>query len=83
MPLAELKSLLLYCALINYAALLLWFAVFALGRDGLYRLHGRWFRIAPARFDALHYQAMVLYKVGVLLFNLAPLAALHLIAYIA
>ncbi len=45
----------------------------------MHRLHGRWFPIAPERFDALQYQAMALYKVGVLLFNLVPSAALHLI----
>ncbi|WP_257387208.1 DUF6868 family protein [Tahibacter caeni] len=32
-----------------------------------------------AAFDAIHYGGMAVYKIGILLFNLAPLLALHLL----
>ncbi|AGI26240.1 hypothetical protein H681_21865 [Pseudomonas sp. ATCC 13867] len=79
MLLQDLKPFLLYCTLINYVILLIWFAAFSFAHDGLYRLHSRWFKISPEHFDALHYGGMAVYKIGVLVLNLAPLIALHLI----
>ena len=38
----------------------------------------RWFALPDASFDAIHYGGMAAYKIGILLFNLAPLAALWL-----
>lgn len=73
------KLFLLYCTLINYTVLLIWFAAFSFAHDGLYRLHSRWFSLPAERFDALHYGAMAVYKIGVLLLNLVPLIALCLL----
>jgi hypothetical protein len=69
---------LLLCTLVNYAVLLAWFAAFSVAHEWLYRLHTRWFRLSVERFDAIHYAAMALYKVGILLLNLAPYVALRL-----
>ena len=71
---------LLWCTILNYLVLLLWFAVFSLAHEWMSKLHGRWFRLTMAQFDALHYGAMAAYKVGVLLLNLVPLVALHIVA---
>lgn len=70
--LATLHALLGACALVNYALLTLWFAVFVLAHDWLRRLHGRWFTLDDATFDAIHYAGMALYKIAVLVFNLVP-----------
>jgi len=40
------------------------------------RFHGRWFRLSDEQFDALHYLGMLIYKIGILLFNLVPLIVL-------
>ena len=79
MNLETAREFLLWCTLFNYAALLLWFLAFRLMHDGLYRLHSRWFRISPERFDTLHYAGMAVYKIGVLLFNLIPYFALRIV----
>lgn len=71
--LEALRRILIGSLVVNYAVLLLWFAVFALAHDWIYRLHTRWFRLSRERFDALHYGGMSVYKIGVLLFNVAPL----------
>jgi len=47
-----------------------------LAHDGIERVHGRWFRLSREQFDALHYGGMSIYKLGIILFNLVPLAAL-------
>ncbi|AUZ55494.1 hypothetical protein GXB84_16685 [Stenotrophomonas acidaminiphila] len=69
---------LLWSLAFNYAVLLAWFLAFVTARDALRRLHGRWFALPDASFDAIHYGGMAAYKIGILLFNLAPLAALWL-----
>lgn len=78
MTLDALRTALLYCALLNYGVLLVWFLVFSLAHDWIYRLHGRWFRLSREQFDATHYTGMAIYKMGVLLLNLVPYAALSI-----
>lgn len=70
--------LLLTCALINYSILMLWFVVVIFAHDWLRQLHGRWFKLSEASFDAIHYGGMAVYKIGVLLLNIAPLIALYM-----
>jgi hypothetical protein len=63
---------------INYLIILIWFVVFVLAHDWLYRFHGQWFHIPVEQFDMLHYAGMSTYKIGILLFNLVPLLALYI-----
>ncbi|UNK49816.1 hypothetical protein MNR01_01910 [Lysobacter sp. S4-A87] len=79
MAMNEIKDFLLWCACINYAVLLVWFILYVLARDWLYSMHGRWFRLSVEGFDAIHYSGMAIYKIGILLLNLVPFAALCLI----
>jgi hypothetical protein len=74
----ELARLLLYTALVNYAVLVVWFLALVAARDWLYRLHTNWFKLSPDQFDAIHYGGMAIYKIGILLFNVAPLVGLYL-----
>jgi Family of unknown function (DUF6868) len=70
------RNTLLWCAVINYGFLLVWFLLLALPHAWLYRLWGRWFRLSAEQFDAIGYAGIVLYKMGILLFNLVPYVAL-------
>ncbi|AJD49921.1 hypothetical protein S7S_17545 [Isoalcanivorax pacificus W11-5] len=79
MSIAEFRDVLLWSTLINYLLLMIWFAAVVLARDAMYRLHTRWFDLSGATFDALHYGGMTLYKLGILLLNLAPLIALCIV----
>jgi Family of unknown function (DUF6868) len=72
------RKALLWCAVINYGILLVWFLFFVLGHDGMYLLHRRWFRLSVEQFDMLHYAGMSLFKIGILLLNLVPYIALHI-----
>jgi hypothetical protein len=74
-----LRDFLLWCTVLNYVVLLLWFVAFSLAHDWMFRLHGRWFRLTTAQFDAIHYAGMAVYKVGIMLLNLVPLVALSLV----
>ena len=79
MSIETARHILLWCTVINYAVLLLWFLFFSLAHDSIYRLHARWFRLPVEQFDAIHYGGMAIYKVGVLLFNLVPYVALLIV----
>jgi len=73
------RDLLLWCSLINIGLLLWWFLFFRLAHDWMYRLHSRWFRLSVEQFDAIHYAAMAIYKIGIILFNLVPYVALCIV----
>ena len=75
----SIKGLLLNCLAFNYAILILWFGVFTLAHDWMYRLHSRWFKLSAETFDALHYGSMAVYKIGIIMLNIAPLVALWLV----
>lgn len=78
MPVADIQTFLLWCAGINYAILIVWFGVFSLAHDWLYRIHTRWFRLSPENFDALNYAGVAIYKIGIMLFFVVPLISLYL-----
>ena len=79
MTIEAVLGFLLWCLVINYGILLLWFLMFWVGHDWMYRLHSRWFHMSKERFDSIHYAATAAYKVGILLLNLVPYVALRLI----
>jgi len=69
----------LWCTVINYAMLLVWFLFFMAAHDWMHRFHGRWFHLSIEQFDAIHYTGMAIYKIGILLFNLVPFIALSIV----
>ena len=68
----------LWCAVINYAVLVIWVLLIILPHEWLYRLWGRWFRLTAEQFDAINFAGIAIYKVGILLFNLVPYLALRI-----
>jgi uncharacterized protein DUF6868 len=74
----DLKHVLLWCLGLNYAALLAWFLAFALAHDWTYRMNSKFWRLSVEQFDALNWASMAAYKIGILLLNLVPLAAIYL-----
>lgn len=76
MSVYEVKVFLLASIAIHYAILLIWFGAFVFRHEWLLGLHRRWFDIPAQRFDAIHYGAMSVYKIGILLLNAVPLLAL-------
>ncbi len=79
MSFESVRRALLWCALLNYGILVVWFLFFMLAHDWMYLFHSRWFHISVEQFDLLHYAGMSIYKIGILLFNLVPFVALHIV----
>jgi hypothetical protein len=71
---------LLWCAVINFAFLYIWFGAFVFAHDRVYRLTVRWFKLSVETFDAISYAGIVAYKIGIVLLNLVPVVALYLLA---
>ena len=74
-----IRHFLLWCTIVNYAILLVWFLVFVFGHEWIQGLHGKWFHLPNDQFDTLHYVGMTIYKIGILLFNLVPLVVLYIV----
>jgi len=78
MSIEMVRRALLWCAVINYEILLIWFLFFMLAHDWMYLLHSRWFHLSVDQFDMLHYAGMAIFKIGILLFNVVPYIALRI-----
>lgn len=76
MNIEVMRNFLMWCTIINYGILVVWFLFFVLARNWMQRLHGRWFRLSDEQFDAIHYGGMAGYKIGIILFNLVPFIVL-------
>jgi len=83
MSIETLRYALLWCAVINYGVMLVWFLFFILARDLIHRLHGQWFRLSREQFDMAHYAGMAIFKLGIILFNLVPYVALRIVGAVA
>lgn len=79
MTIESAQAVLLWCLVINYAILLVWFLAFWFGNDWMFRLLSRRFNLSKERFESIHYASMAIYKLGILLLNLTPYIALRLI----
>lgn len=75
----QLADFLLYCALVNYSILIIWFLAFVFAKGWMKSLHRQWFKLSDQSFDAMHYGSMAVYKIGIMLLNLAPYIALKLL----
>jgi len=78
MTIQTIQSVFGWCAVINTALLILWFLFFVLGHKLMYRAHSRLFKLSVESFDALHYGGMALFKLLIIVFNIAPYLALHI-----
>jgi hypothetical protein len=69
-----------WSTVINYAVLILWFLLFSLAHDWIYRVHGKWFTLKAETFDAIHYAGMAFFKLCIFLFLLVPYLSLRIVS---
>ena len=79
MDIQTVKDVLIWCAVIEMGLLLWWFVFYRCFRDWIHRFHGRWFRLSPEQFDAIHYGGMALLKLGMFMLHLVPWVALEIV----
>jgi hypothetical protein len=74
-----IRKALLWCTIINYGLLIVWFLVFWLAHDWMHMVHANLFHVSVEQFDLINYGGILLFKVGILLLNLVPCIALYLV----
>jgi len=80
MSIDVVRNALLWCTVINYVLLMVWFLLFVLAHQWFYRLCARWFRLTAEQFDTINFAGIAFYKLSILLFNLVPYIALRIVA---
>jgi hypothetical protein len=79
MTIQTVRAFLMWCFVINSGFLVVWLLMFLAGRDWIYRMHSRWFRLSEERFDSIHYMGMAIYKLAIFLFFGVPFLALLIV----
>lgn len=79
MTIETLRSFFMWCFIINYCLLILWFVIFRLAHDPGKKLIEFAFRCEIKNYDSLTCIGISIYKIGVILFNLVPWIALTLL----
>ena len=79
MTIDVMKSVLLWCLVINMGLLIWWFLIFTFAHDWIYRMHGKWFKIPVETFDAIHYAGIAFFKICIFVFYLVPYIALLIV----
>jgi hypothetical protein len=74
-----LLDFLFWSAVINLGLLLISFLAFTLGRDFIYKFHGKWYDIKKDEFNAVIYSGMLFYKICILFFNIVPYIVIRIL----
>lgn len=80
MTIELLTNFLLWCSIINGGLLLLTTVMFIFASNFVYSVHSHWFSIPRENYDTVIFSYLGMYKIGILVFNLVPYAALRMIA---
>jgi Family of unknown function (DUF6868) len=82
MSIVMVRDALLWCAIINFGLLAVGSLLFVLSHEWLHGLWSKRFRLPVDQFDAINFAAIVLYKTGIILFNLTPYIALRIAGWL-
>jgi len=78
MNIESIRHFFAWCTLINFVLLILW-CLLTLGIPSLTGLVIRLFNLDADKFRSLNFAGIMYYKLGIILFNLAPYLALRII----
>jgi len=79
MTLNQWSGFFIWCTVINYGILMVWFVAILTCKGKIHRLHSKWFKLSDEQFDLVHYAGISVYKILVLVFCLVPAIVLKLI----
>ena len=79
MNIEAMECFFLWCFVINMGLVVWWFLWLLLAHDWVYRMHTKWFQLSVERFDAIHYSALVGFKIAIFAFFLVPYLALKIV----
>lgn len=76
MTMDELRHFFGWCAVLNYALLILWFLLYIAVRPLFVAMCRRFFNISEETFDSCMFYGISFYKLSVILFTIMPYFAL-------
>ena len=79
MTIVLIRSMLLWCTVINFGMLGLWGLLFLLPHEWMYQVAGRITQLSTEQLDTINVVGMLFYKLGIVLFNLVPYLALRIV----
>jgi len=79
MTIGILREVFLWCTIINFGFLMLWFMGFLLAHDLVCQAHKKMFRLSEDTVNTVHFSAMAFFKLCIILFNLVPYIALVIV----
>jgi len=72
MDMFTIKTIFLWCTIINVLLLALSFLICAYAGDWIYGIHSKWFPISREAFNVAIYSFLALYKIFIMVFNFVP-----------
>ena len=72
-----LRHFFIWCAIINYAMLMLWFVLHIAMHGVFIRLGERFFNVPAEKYDALTLKGMLFLKLVIWVFNITPYLVLR------
>jgi hypothetical protein len=79
MSVANLQQVFLWCTVINYCLLILWWAIIMLPHKWIYNLSGKHFGCSEAQFDSYNLIGIIFYKMSIVLLFLVPYIAMKIV----
>lgn len=79
MTIDQLRYFFGWCALFNYALLIIWFLLCVLGRGLLMGLCRKFFNISEETYDKGMFYGITFYKLAIILFTLMPYLTLRVL----
>ena len=79
MSTTALRDFLLWCTAINYGLLIFWALLTVLGHKWFFGLCTRLYHVPEEQARAWNFGGIVIYKMGIVLFNLVPYIALVIV----
>ena len=80
MSIDTLRVFLLWCTIINYAILMLWWILLTQAHDWMNRMLCRWVvQLPDEKIDLMQLYGITFYKLAIVLFNFVPFIALSIV----
>jgi len=79
MSIYQVREILMWCSIINVGLMIAMFLILWLGRDWVYKMHSRSFRMTESQFNVVVYSFLGMYKLFIYFFNIIPFIAISIV----
>ena len=79
MTFETIRNIFAWSLTINLGLLILWFLIISVASEWTYKLHNIFFKLSRESFHSINYGGIIFYKLLVIVFNLVPYIAMHIV----